>query len=288
MNNYLIFMDVSGDIGEGYEKTELVHLIPMEYSLGEKMINCDRAQTRDELKLFYDSQRNGDLTKTSQISPFMYQQYFEPYMKEGYSILYLCLSSGLSNTIQSANIAKAALKDLYPEVDLYPLDTLSATAGMGVLAERAVRNLESGMSIEENYEDVNAAKAKVCHWFLVQDLMYLKRGGRISGTTAVVGTALKIVPILKIDSEGRLENFEKKRGYKAAMKQLVDLFTENYDPESVDPIYIVDSDADDLGEQLRNTVQEMYPEKTVRRTSLSPIIGAHTGPGLAAIVHMKK
>lgn len=283
---YLIIMDVSGDIDAKVAEENDIKFVPMEYSLGEEMRVSKGIEPADIMKTFYDGQRNGDLTKTSQISPYMYEQYMEPYFEQGYSVLYLCLSSGLSSTFQSACMAREALKERYPEQDFYPVDSLAATGGMGVLLERAIRNRAAGMSIKENYEDIVASTKKIHLWFLVQDLMYLKRGGRVSATTAVLGSALNVKPILKVDEQGKLVTIAKKRGNKAAAAEVYACFKEYYDENSGDVIYVVDADDAELGDILKDKILADYPNATVRRCTLSPIIGAHTGPGMAAICHM--
>lgn len=289
MSEYLIYMDVSGDIDEAYAKENDLRFVPMEYSLGEQMRVSEGVQTDDIMKKFYDGQRNGDLTKTSQISPYMYEEYLDKAFKEGYSVLYLSLSSGLSSTYQSALMAKTELKEKYPEQDFYPVDSLAATGGMGVLIERAIRNKKAGMSIEDNYEDLVAATHKIKHYFMVQDLMYLKRGGRVSATTAVVGTMLNVKPILEINEEGKLITIAKKRGNKAAISGLLDYFKEYFnDSLKDDVVYVIDADIKELGDSLADTVKQLYPDITVRRSTLSPIIGAHTGPGMVAVCFMGK
>lgn len=286
---YLIFADASADIDKNFGDENDIHYIPMEYSLGDEMRTCKGVEPEEIMKAFYNGQRKGDFTKTSQISPYLYREYLEPYFKEGYSVLYLCLSSGLSSTYQSALLAKEELKEDYPDLDFYPIDTLAATGGMGVLAEHAVRNLKAGMTIEENYNDLVKCTANIRHWFMVEDLMYLKRGGRVSATTAVVGSALNIKPILKIDENGKLVTIAKKRGNKAAMGELVELFKNNYDESAKDDVIsIVHADAAEGAEEIKNKLLEIYPGLTIRIGYLSPIIGAHTGPGMIAVCHMGK
>ena len=285
---YLIIMDVSGDINEEIATPAGVKYVPMEYSLGAEMRTCKGMEDAQTIKMFYDGQRNGDLTKTSQISPYMYEEFMEPFMKEGYSILYFCLSSGLSSTYQSACLARSSLKEKYPEQDFLPVDTLAATGGMGVLTERAIRNREKGMSLQENYDDVCEASKHICHWFVVQDLMYLKRGGRVSAASAAVGTFLNVKPILCINKEGKLDTIAKKRGNKQAVKDLLDRFKESADLSAGDVIYVINADAQDLAADLDKGIKALYPEAVIRHASLSPIIGAHTGPGMAAICHMGK
>lgn len=284
MNDYMICMDASGDIIREAALENEIEFVPMEYSLGEEMRTSHGCESEELLKKFYDGQRNGDLTKTSQISPYMYEEYFKKFMELGKSILYFCLSSGLSSTYQSAMLAAQCLKEDYPDAELIPVDTLAATGGIGLLVEKAIENRKNGMTIHENLESIQAVIPKLRHYFMVQDLMYLKRGGRVSAATALVGSALNIKPMLKIDENGKLITVDKKRGNKAAMSSLFSFFKENYDPELGTNIYICDADTPELAQSLVEKVKEAAPEVTVRRTMLSPIIGAHTGPGMLSMI----
>ena len=288
MNKYIIMMDVSGDIQMASVQKWDLKFIPMQYSLGEEMRTSVGPEDKDVLKRFYDGQRNGDLTKTSQITPYQYEEYFEPYLKEGYSILYLCLSSGLSSTYSAACLAKESLKEKYPDLDVYPVDSLGATGGMGVLIEEALKNREKGLSVEENKNAIEALVPKIKHWFLVQDLMYLKRGGRVSAATAVVGSMLNIKPILKIDENGKLVTIAKKHGNKAAAHALFEYFKMNYNEELSNTVYICDADSRELALILAAEVKREFPNVEIKHATLCPIIGAHTGPGMVAICHLGK
>ena len=157
-NKYLLFMDVSGDIDVKVAEANDVRFIPMEYSIGDEMRLSTSMESDEIIKKFYNGQRGGDLTRTSQITPQKYEECVASVMQEGYSVLYLCLSSGLSSTFQSARMAQRNLKERFPEQDFLPIDSLAATGGMGVLMERAIRNRDKGMSVQENYNDLaNAA-----------------------------------------------------------------------------------------------------------------------------------
>lgn len=284
MNDYIICMDASGDIIKEKADENGIEFVPMEYSLGEAMRTSQGCESEELLKKFYDGQRNGDMTKTSQISPFMYEEYFKQFLKNGKSILYFCLSSGLSSTYQSSILAAENLKEEYPDAEVLPVDTLAATGGIGLLVEKAIENKKNGMDIHENLESVQALVPYLRHFFMVQDLMYLKRGGRVSAATAIVGSALNIKPILKIDENGKLTTIDKKRGNKAAMSALFTYFKENYNPKLGNTIYICDGDTPDLAKSLAAKVQEAVPGIIVRRMMLSPIIGAHTGPGMLSMI----
>ncbi len=285
--SYLIVMDASADIDSKVFIEEDIRFIPMQYSLNEEMRESKGIESEELLKSFYDSQRSGELTKTTQITPYQYINFFSKLLNEGYSILYLSLSSGLSSTYQSAMLAASELNDEHKDEKVYVVDSLGATGGIGVLLELACKYRKEGKSIEENCALLNNAKLKLHHFFMVQDLMYLRRGGRVSGATAVVGTVLGIRPILKIDENGKLVNFTKRRGNKLALEELAKLFNENYELND-SPIYVVDGDAKELGDFLASEIKKLIPEAVVKRNMLSPIIGAHTGPGLVAVCFIGK
>ncbi len=286
--NYRILMDVSGDIIPSIAEEQQIGFLPMEYTIhGENRV-LRGMESPEILKQFYDGQRSGDLTQTTQITPGQYEEYFTEYLKQGVSVMCLCLSSGLSSTYGSACLAAENLREKYPELSVIPVDTLGATGGIGVLAERAARNKNRGMSLQENVENLREAVRHIRHQFMVQDLMYLRRGGRVSGAEAVLGTALSIRPVMKIDEQGKLVVIEKKRGNKMAVRALLEEFEQSYDADAEDVVYIVDADAGETAEALRQGILENFPDAVIRRIGLSPIIGAHTGPGMAAILYMGK
>lgn len=285
---YEIFSDVSLDIDVDFAKEHEVRYVPMEYMLGEETFHCECPESNEMMHNYYEKLRQTVPTRTSQIAPFHYISIFEPYVKEGKPLLYLSLSSGLSNTYESAQMAVETLKETYGGADIEVVDSLGATGGMGLLIESACKNRESGMSLSENAAWLRENACKVNYWFKVEDLMYLKRGGRISAATAIMGTALNIKPILTINGDGRLDTIAKKRGDKLALKHIVDCFSENFDASFGNVVYICCADCMDNAEKLKRMVLELYPKLTVRMTMLSPIIGAHTGPDMLALVHYGK
>ena len=286
--NYQILMDVSGDVIPAFAEAHGIGFLPMGYTLREENRVCEGMESRETLKLFYDGQRSGDLTQTTQIPPSQYESLFEPYLQAGQAILCLCLSGGLSSTFQSANLAAAELAERYPDLPVLPLDTFAATGGMGVLAERAARNKEAGMDIRTNYEDLVEATHHIRHFFFVQDLMYLRRGGRVSGAEAVLGTALNIRPVMMINPEGKLEVIDKKHGTKQAVRALASAFEAHYNPDAGDVVYITDGDTEESADAVEQAVREHFPDAVIRRIGLSPIIGAHTGPGAVTLDFMGK
>ncbi|MCM1063143.1 MAG: DegV family protein [Eubacterium sp.] len=285
---YEIFSDVSIDIDKAFLEQYQVRFVPMEYMLGEDTFHCDRPESDEMMHDYYDKLRQAIPTRTSQIAPFHYVSVFEPYVKEKKALLYLSLSSGLSNTYESARMAVEMLKETYGEVRVEVVDSLGATGGMGLLTEAACRNREAGMSLEENAAWLRENAGRVNYWFKVEDLMYLKRGGRISAATAVIGTALNIKPILTIKGDGKLDTIAKKRGDSFASKYMIEQFSANFDGSFGDTVYICCADCKDNAEKLKQMVLEVHPELTVKITMLSPIIGAHTGPDMLSLIHFGK
>lgn len=283
MNNYLIYTDASADISPAVIQRYDIRFVAMNYTVGEEERLCANPESPEFMKKFYDAQREGLETRTSQVTPHNYMETFGPLLKEGKSILYLSLSSGLTKTFDSVCLAAAELAEEYSEAKVVAVDSLCATGGMGLLLEAAAENRAAGMSIDENADWLNARRLEVAHWFMVDDLMYLKRGGRIPATTAVLGTALNIKPILKIDNDGRLVTLEKKRGYKLAIKELAGKYASGRD-ESKNRVYIVHGDCPDRADELEQQLLEINPQADITKMLLCPIIGAHTGPGMLAAI----
>ncbi len=283
--SYVIFSDISADIPADYAKEKDIRFISMQYSLGDEDRVCEGIEAEELLKRFYDGQRSGDLTRTSQISPQIYMDIFTPVLEEGKDILYLSLSSGLSSTYQSSCLAASQLEEKFPGRKIVCVDSLASTGGMVLLLEAAALNREQGMTVSENGKWLEENRLKVCHWFMVEDLMYLKRGGRVSAATAVVGSALNIKPVLKIEEDGTLKNFAKARGTKRALNSLVEYYAAASDKEPGERVYILHADSRDNADYLEEKVKEINPKCSVAKMMLSPIIGAHTGPGMCAVVH---
>lgn len=286
--DYKIFIDASADILPDFAVHYDIGIIPMVYTIDEEEHLCDHVETQEERKRFYQAQREGRLTKTSQTSPQMCMDAFREYASQGISVLCISLSSGLSGSFSSAGMAAEELMEEYPNVSIVCVDSLAASAGIGLLAERAALNREKGMSLSENAVDLNEMRMRLQHWFMVDDLMYLRRGGRLSAASAVIGTALSIKPILKIESDGKLVNFAKKRTAKMAMSALLSFYNESADRSGDEHVFIVHSDNPEGAEFLKSEVASVSPDSRIDIVQLSPIIAAHTGPGLCAVIHFSR
>ena len=283
MQDYDIFVDAAADIDPAYTHHTPIHFVWMSYTMDEENCICQGPEDESWLKSFYDAQRRGTVTHTSQATPQEYIDAFSASMEKGRDILYLSLSSGLTNTRDSLRLAEPELKELYPDCTIRAVDSLSATGGIGLLAECACENKKKGWSLEANAKDLEAMRSRICHLFMVDDLMYLKRGGRIPAATAVIGTALNIHPILVIDQEGALVITEKKRGEKLSLRELISVFEEVHDPRE-DHLFVLHTDAPERAGELCNAVRQTAPSARISTCMLTPIIGAHTGPGMTAIV----
>ncbi|MCD7715978.1 MAG: DegV family protein [Lachnospiraceae bacterium] len=282
--DYEIFVDMSLDIDVKIAERYGIRFVPMEYMLGGETFRATGPESDERMHNFYESMRQNIPTKTSQITPYQYEETFGPAVKEGKAILYIALSSGLSKTYESALLAVDNMKDEYENVQIEVIDSLSATGGMGMLAESAAKNREAGMTLEENAKWLRDNLTYLNHWFMVEDLVYLRRGGRISAATAIVGSALNIKPLLTIDAEGKLVSVANKRGSRQAMRALAEYYRTRYDARFGNAVYICCADCRDSAAELKNMVLNINPDADVRITMLCPVIGAHTGPGMLSMI----
>ena len=287
-NSYELYIDASVDIEQRYLEENDIHIIPMEYTVDDQVYVMDRPQTEEELHVFYGKMRKGSLTGTSQITPYTYEKYFREAAEAGRSLLYICLSSGLSSTYASSLTAAAAVKEDYPEVQIECIDSLGATGGMGLLLLLAIRNREAGMSLMDNAAFLRAHALDMGFWFMVEDLLYLKRGGRISAAAALAGNVLNLKPILQINREGKLVNISKQRGVPRALKYMVDCYEKAHDDTLGSDVVIAHADCRERAEKLADEVRRINPDARIQICPMGPVIGAHTGPGFAAVIHFGK
>lgn len=284
MSAYKIMMDSSGDITEEILKQGRLGIIPMMFDLNGESHTHNAAEQWDSRE-FYNKLREGGTGSTSQINPAVYTECFEQQLKEGRDVLYLSLSSGLTSTLQSAHLAASTLLEEYPERKIACVDSHAATGGLGLLTMLALRNQEKGMSLEENAAWLEENRNQICHWFTVDDLDFLKRGGRISPTIAWIGGKLKIKPVLRIDGDGKLEIMEKVRGAKAAMNCITGKFKNSVFHEEYPYVFLCHGDAKEQAEKAKAEILAAQPGAQVILQPMSPIIGIHTGPGVQAVIY---
>ena len=272
--------DLNPEIANQYERLEIV---PLSYTMsGETHANA--LYDTKTVKPYYDRLRSGEMSTTSQINPAMWQEVFEAHVKKGKQLLCLIFSSALSGTYGAACVARDMVLESAPDAVIEIVDTLSASAGQGLMVCDALDNRNAGMDIHENAEWIRAHRQNYVHWFTVDDLHFLKRGGRCSPSSAFVGSLLSIKPVLHVDSEGRLIARAKVRGRRQALKALVQKIGE-LDGVKDQTIFISHADCEEDAEFVKQTIVEMYghdPEKIVLSV-VGPVIGSHAGPGTVAL-----
>ena len=286
MNNYVIFTDSACDLAPDLLSKWGVECLSLTFRFeGE-----DKEYKNGEMRVsdFYDKMREGGVAKTSAINGESFKEAFETILKEGKDLLYLGFSSGLSATYASGKIAVEELAKEYPERKIITVDSLAASAGFGLLLYLAVKEKEKGASIEEVATFAENIKLKICHWFTVDDLKYLKRGGRVSPAVALVGTVLGIKPILHVDNDGHLIKKSAVRGRKASINALADKFGELAENTKGGTIYISHGDCEDDVKALVDIIKERYGVDIDIVTYVGPVIGAHSGPGTIALFFVGK
>ena len=282
MNPYVILTDSACDIVPETLTLWGVKAISLTFRFNGE----DKEYGNDDMPSgdFYDRMRAGGIAKTSAINSERFRVFFEDELKAGNDVLYLGFSSGLSTTYNSARLAADQLRETYPERTINVVDSLCAALGQGLLVWHAARKQKAGMSLADLTDWVENNKLNVCHWVTVDDLSHLKRGGRISATTAIVGTMLNIKPIIFVDNDGHLINTAKVRGRKAAMELLAKKLEETAtDKETV---FIGHGDCPEDAAALEAILKEKYGVKNVITGYVGPVIGAHTGPGVLVVFFM--
>lgn len=280
MSSYQIITDSACDLPESL----LQELNVNKVSLTVLYRGENRTDSVDEgIKEFYDGLREGEIATTSAVNPDGWASVIEPAFQAGQDALVLAFSSGLSTTYQSAVIAANELMEQYPGRKAYVVDTLCASLGQGLLVWYACHRRDEGYMLEDLRDWVEGNKLNLCHWFTVDDLMFLKRGGRVSATTALVGTMLQIKPVLHVDDEGHLINVAKARGRKASIDALakkVEELGKGFDNETM---FISHGDCLEDAEYLARILKEKHGVKHVHINHVGAVIGSHAGPGVLAL-----
>ena len=280
-----IITDSACDLTRDYIKNNNIGLLSLILNLNGQAIKDDLGETLS-YKDFYNKMREGATPTTSQINAHEFEEEFIKYIKNGDSIIYISLSSSLSGTFNSANIAKNNLKDEYPNANIYLVDSLSVSVGQWLLVAKACEMRDSGIGAEEIVNWLEENKRKVIHSILIDDLNHLKRGGRISGATAAIGGLLNIKPTLFLDDEGKLIQGEKIKGKKKALRFLVNEVREKAVDTENEILYICHGDCLEEAETLRDMILEEVKFKNVIISYVGNVIGAHAGPGVLAAVFL--
>lgn len=280
-----LMTDSACDLPLSYIQEHEIGVGCLEVNIEGKFIPDDFGQTMP-YKDFYARLRGGEQTSTSQVNIHTFEELFEDAVKKGYAIIYIGLAAVLSGTVNSASIARLNILERYPEADISVIDSKSASLGEGLLVTKACQMIEAGYTKEEIVEWVESNRTKVIHAITVDDLNFLKRGGRISATTAAIGGMLGIKPSIKFDDEGRVLPGAKLKGNKNALKYLVNEVVEKGVDLENQTLFICHGDVEDRAETLKAMILEKVKVKDVIMNHLGTVIGTHGGPGAMAVMFL--
>lgn len=285
--SYVLVSDATLDLPLDLINRFDIQVVPMAFTLdGEEILHYpdERNMTNEA---FYQALKDGKTSSTSQINPATYVEFMTPILESGKDILYICFTSGLSGTYQSALIARDMLLEDFPERNIEVIDSLCASAGQGYFLYLIGLEKEKGMSMEELKDWALAHRNRVAHWFTVDDLFHLQRGGRLSFAEAMLGSALKIKPIISVDEKGALYTENKVRGNKKAVEYMIGKINESMD-ESQTTLFVAHGDAEERAEEFKQKILEKTPAENIITTKIGPIIGSHTGPGMLAVLFLER
>jgi len=254
----------------------------------EVYINDNPPVLNNQLNIqeFYDQLKNGANAKTAAVTPGYFEEHMRKSLEDGKDILYIGFSSGLSVTYNNGAMVLDELKQEFPERKIYHYDSLCASGGQGLLVYYAALLRKEGKTIDEVRDATMAVKDRIQHQVTVDNLFFLQRGGRISASTAILGTALQIKPIIVVDPDGKLQNVSKARGRKGAMKTLFKKMQENQALDELPVVFITHSDSLDDAKELADMVEQEFHPKEIVISDIGPVIGAHTGPGALVLFYL--
>ena len=283
MNDYVITVNSTVDLPKEWLEERHIPVIPLKFT-----IDCENYKGMEGLssKEFFQKLREGKMAVTSQVNPEEAKEALEAFLKEGKDILHLAFSSGLSGTYNSMRIAAEELEEEYPERKVIVIDTLCACLGEGLLLYYALKRKGEGKSIEEVAQWAEENKLHVCHNVAIDDLNHLQRGGRVSKTTAILGTMVQVKPIIHMDDKGLLQVIGKERGRKKALNKIVDMAVEQAKGWENDIIMITHGDCAEDAEYVAKLVRKKMGIENILVNNIGEVIGSHTGPGVVAVFCM--
>lgn len=286
MSEYVISCCSTADLTAEHFKERNIEYLCFHYELDGKQYIDDLGKTMS-MSDFYQAMVDGAETRTSQVNAEEYEAHFRKYLEQGKDIIHLTLSSGISGTINSALVAKANLEEEFSERKLYVVDSLAASSGFGLLADKMADLRDQGMSIDDLFDWVETNKRKLNHWFFSTDLTFYIKGGRVSKTAGVVGGILGICPLLNVDNEGRLiprmKVKGKKKVYHAMVSKMEELADNGFDYS--DKVYMSHSACIEDAQKVASLIEEKFPNTKgkIEINDIGTTIGSHTGPGTVAL-----
>lgn len=283
MGNFIITTDTTSDLPEEYLKENSLNTLPLYYNFNGTVYGGDNNL---DSKIFYDMMRGGAMPTTMAANPESAGELFSLLIDQGYDILHIAFSSGLSSSYSAAATAAREICDERPEAKIIVIDSLSASLGEGLLVHKASQMKNSGKSIDEVADWVEKNKLHLCHLFTVNDLHHLHRGGRVSKTTAIIGTLINVKPVLHVDNDGHLVPLNNVRGRKKALVALVDQMEARVKGYDNDIVFISHGDCIDDATYVAELIKERFDIDNSLINYVSPTIGAHSGPGTVALFFM--
>lgn len=283
---YSIITDTSANLPSALLAEKNISVLPFTFHMQDGDHICTDTESFDA-KDFYWRMREGEEINTSQVTPMTYEEHMSPILERGEDILFLGMSSGISGSYASAEMAARALRESFPERTIRLIDTLGASLGEGLLVLKSAQCRDEGMTLEDTADLLMELRHDMCQVFTVEDLRYLSRTGRISNVTAVLGNVLHIKPILKGNDQGKIVRIAQTRGRKAAVRELAKSYFQWTDREHPQTIGIAHADCQEDAEWLANLLRQSgLPPADIMTVVYEPVTGSHVGPGTLALFFM--
>lgn len=281
----IFFTDADCELWYEEFDTLNIQLIKMPYTLEDRQYFYDLGRNTD-IKAFYDKMRNGAVPKTQALNSYDYIEYFEPFLSKGEDIYYVSFSHNMSGTFNALEMAKKELAEKYPERKITVVDTKSISVGAGIIVYFAAKLHNEGADDDTVTEFIQKLRSRVATYFTVSDLVYLKRGGRLSSFKTALGSMFDLKPIITVTDEGTLENIKKVKGRKLSIKTLVD-YISFYGLDESYPIYLLNADSEEDAKFTESLIREKFPEAVIKHQPVGPVIGSHCGPDTIGIIFVK-
>lgn len=285
MSNFVILTDSCCDLPASLAEKMQIDVLPLTVYVDDDSYRNYLDGREIGFHDFYVRLIDAKNVKTSAVNQTEFVEAMEPHLAAGKDVLALIFSSGLSGTFNASAIAVNELREKYPERKIYTVDTLSASMGQGLFVYQCWKQQQAGKTIDEVHAYAEALVPNIAQWFTVNDLFFLKRGGRVSAATAIVGSALSIKPVMHVDDEGHLTKVSTARGRKASIRALVDKMTEIGTDLSNQPVFISHGDCEDEANYMASMIRERFNPQEIVISYVGPVIGAHSGPGTLALFY---
>ena len=280
--SFILSCESTIDLPYSYCEARGIPVLFYSYQVDGVSYEDDMGRDPAALPRFYGFLDEGKLPTTAQLNEFQYESFFDALLQQG-DVLHITFGSGMTASVQNAMLAAESLREKYPERKLIAIDSLCASLGEGLLLYLAAKKQQSGASMDEVADYVRETIPHLCHWFTVNDLMFLKRGGRVDAATALVGTVLQIKPVMHTDDAGTLKNVTKARGRKAALKALAQKLADTAINPAEQTVFICHGDCIEDAEYTAEQIRALTPVKDIIINYVGPVIGAHTGPGVISV-----